>query len=41
MINLDDVLKEAAEGYGDLVAAAMIHQVSLKALQNRLIDFKN
>jgi len=33
---LDDILKEAAEGYGDLMAAAIIHRVSLKSLQSRL-----
>ena len=38
---LDNILKEAAEGYGDLEAAAVIHGVNLKALQYRLIDLQN
>ena len=33
---LDDILKEATEGYGDLMAASIVHQVSLKSLQSRL-----
>lgn len=33
---LDDILKESAEGYGDLVAAALVHGVSIGALQARV-----
>lgn len=38
---LDSILKEAAEGYGDLMAAALIHKVSMKALQSRLEALKS
>jgi hypothetical protein len=38
---LDGILKEAAEGYGDLMAAALIHRVSMKALQSRLKALKS
>jgi hypothetical protein len=33
---LDDILKDAANGYGDLMAAALIHDVSMDALQARV-----
>lgn len=33
---LDDILKESAEGYGDLMAAALVHGVSMSALQARI-----
>ena len=35
---IDSILKEAAEEYGDLIAAALIHKVSLKSLQARVIE---
>lgn len=38
---LDGILKEAAEGYGDLIAAALIHRVSVIALQSRLKALKS
>ncbi len=37
---MDGILLEAAEGYGDLVAAAQIHKVSLKSLQARLMKLE-
>lgn len=37
---MDDILQEAADGYGDLVAAARIHKVSLKSLQARLMELE-
>jgi hypothetical protein len=37
---MDCILREAADGYGDLVAAARIHQVSLKSLQARLMEWE-
>ena len=33
---LDDILKESAEGYGDLMAAALVHGVSMDVLQTRV-----
>lgn len=33
---LDRILTEASEGYGDLVAASVVHNVSMKALRSRL-----
>jgi hypothetical protein len=33
---LDHILTDASEGYGDLVAASVVHNVSVKALQSRL-----
>ncbi len=37
---IDSILNDAAEGYGDLVAAALVHGVSVKALQSRLRALK-
>ncbi len=37
---LDSILEEAAEGYGDLMAASLVHKVSLKALQSRLSELQ-
>jgi hypothetical protein len=37
---LDSILEEAAEGYGDLMAASLVHRVSLKALQSRLSELQ-
>jgi hypothetical protein len=38
--SLDDILKEAAEGYGDLMAAALVHKVNVNALQSRLRELQ-
>ncbi len=38
--SLDDILKEAAEGYGDLMAAALVHKVNVKVLQSRLRELQ-
>jgi hypothetical protein len=38
--SLDDILKEAAEGYGDLMAAALVHKVNVTALQSRLRELQ-
>jgi len=37
---LDILLKEASEGYGDLVAASMVHKVSLNDLRSRLKELQ-
>jgi len=37
---LDDILKEAADGYGDLTAAALVHRVSMNALQARVLTLR-
>lgn len=37
---LDFLLKEASEGYGDLVATSMVHKVSLIALRSRLRELQ-
>lgn len=37
---LDSLLEEASEGYGDLVAASMVHKVSLVALRSRLRELQ-
>jgi len=34
--NLERTLKEAAEGYGDLVAISVVHNVSMRTLRSRL-----
>lgn len=38
---LDDILKEAADGYGDLIAAALIHNVSILSLRTRVVQLRN
>ena len=38
--NLDRVLKEEAEGYGDLVAVSLVHKVSMRALRSRLKELQ-
>lgn len=38
--NLDRVLKEEAEGYGDLVAISLVHKVSIRSLRSRLKELK-
>jgi hypothetical protein len=37
---LDDILRDAAEGYGDLIAASLSHNVSLLSLQRRLAELR-
>ncbi len=37
---LDDILKEATDGYGDLTAAALVHRVSINALQARVLALR-
>lgn len=34
---VDDILKEVADGYGDMIAAALVHNVSVKSLQTRVV----
>jgi len=36
----DEILKEALEGYGDLIAAARVHNVCAKSLQNRVNELR-
>jgi hypothetical protein len=38
---MDDILKEAADGYGDLIAAALVHKVSVRSLQTRVVELRN
>ncbi|HPE63691.1 MAG TPA: hypothetical protein PLQ49_06260 [Methanothrix sp.] len=38
--NLDRVLREEAEGYGDLVAISLVHKVSMRALRSRLKELQ-
>jgi hypothetical protein len=38
---LDDILKEAADGYGDLIAAALVHNVSVLSLRTRVAQLHN
>lgn len=38
---MDDILKEAADGYGDLIAAALVHKVSVKSLQTRVTELRD
>ncbi len=43
MINdeqMDGILKEAADGYGDLIAAALIHNVNVRTLQTRVRELR-
>jgi len=37
---MDGILKEAADGYGDLIAAALVHNVSVKSLQTRIVELR-
>ena len=32
---IDAILREAADGYGDLIAASLVHNLSAKSLQTR------
>ena len=38
---MDDILKEVADGYGDLIAAALVHNVSVKSLQTRVVELRD
>jgi len=38
--NLERTLKEAAEGYGDLVAISVVHHVSMRTLRSQLKKMK-
>ena len=38
---VDGILKEAADGYGDLIAAALVHNVSVKSLQTRVVELRD
>ena len=43
MINdelMDGILKEAADGYGDLIAEALVHNVTLKSLEMRVKELR-
>lgn len=37
---VDEILKEASDGYGDLIAAALVHNISLNSLQNRVMELR-
>jgi hypothetical protein len=37
---MDDILREEADGYGDLIAAALVHNVSVKSLQTRIVQLR-
>lgn len=38
--NLDEPLKDAAEGYGDLMAISVVHKVSMSSLRSRLKELQ-
>jgi hypothetical protein len=38
---MDDILKEVADGYGDLIAAALVHNVSVLSLQTRVVELRD
>ncbi len=38
---MDDILKEAADGYGDLIAASLDHDLSVKSLQTRVVELRD
>jgi len=38
---VDEILKEASDGYGDLIAAALVHNISLNSLQNRVMELRH
>jgi hypothetical protein len=38
---VDGILKEAADGYGDLIAEALVHKVSVKSLQKRVVQLRD
>ena len=37
---MDGILKEAADGYGDLIAEALVHNVTLKSLEMRVRELR-
>ena len=37
---MDGILKEAADGYGDLIAEALVHNVTLKSLETRVRELR-
>jgi len=37
---MDGILKEAADGYGDLLAEALVHNVALKSLEMRVKELR-
>ena len=39
--NLDHMLKEASEGYGDLMAISVVNKVSIEVLRSRLAELQN
>jgi hypothetical protein len=38
---MDGILREAADGYGDLIAAALVHNVSVRSLQTRVVELRD
>jgi hypothetical protein len=38
---VDEILKEASDGYGDLIAAALVHNISVNSLQNRVMELRH
>ena len=38
---MDDILKEAADGYGDLIAASLDYNLSVKSLQTRVVELRD
>ena len=37
---MDGILKEAADGYGDLIAEALVHNVTVKSLETRVRELR-
>jgi hypothetical protein len=37
---MDGILKEAADGYGDLIAEALAHNVTVKSLETRVMELR-
>jgi len=37
---MDGILREAADGYGDLIAEALVHNVTLKSLETRVRELR-
>ena len=37
---MDGILKEAADGYGDLIAEALVHNVALESLETRVKELR-
>jgi hypothetical protein len=40
VLDLDSILKEEAEGYGDLMAISVVHNLSMKNLRSRLKELQ-